>query len=378
MKVLIVVTHLLGSGHLARALTLGRAFAASGHDVTVASGGVPVPHLLSDGITLEQLPPLRSDGTQFTQLLDRDGFLASDSVFAARRAQLSVILARVSPDILITELFPFGRRVLGDEFRHLLAEANAMARPPAVFASIRDILAPPSKPAKAAAAEALIAEYYDGVLVHSDASVTPLELSWPVSARLRPYLQYTGFVAPEPPDAHPLRAGADEVLVSAGGGGVGDALFGQAIAAAALDRQRLWRVLVGGADAETRIAALKTDSQGAVIEAARPDFRLMLRHAAASVSMCGYNTAMDLLQTGTPALLVPFDEGQEVEQGLRAEALAKLPGFRVLRQDDVTPERLLALLAEAMDDPARNAAQFAFDGAAHSVEITTEIARRRP
>ena len=33
MKVMIAVTHLLGTGHLARALTLGRAFAAQGHVV---------------------------------------------------------------------------------------------------------------------------------------------------------------------------------------------------------------------------------------------------------------------------------------------------------------------------------------------------------
>jgi len=44
----------------------------------------------------------------------------------------------------------------------------------------------------------------------------------------------------------------------------------------------------------------------------------MLYHAAASVSLCGYNTALDILQAGTPAVFVPFDDGSEVEQGLRA------------------------------------------------------------
>ena len=48
----------------------------------------------------------------------------------------------------------------------------------------------------------------------------------------------------------------------------------------------------------------------------------MLYHAAASVSLCGYNTALDVLQSGVPAVLVPFDNGGEVEQSLRAEALA--------------------------------------------------------
>ena len=52
MNVLIVVTHLLGTGHLSRALTLGRAFAAAGHDVTIASGGMPAPQLNHSGVTL--------------------------------------------------------------------------------------------------------------------------------------------------------------------------------------------------------------------------------------------------------------------------------------------------------------------------------------
>ena len=57
MKVFIAVTHLLGTGHLARALTLGRAFAGAGHDVLIASGGTPVPQFGTEGLHLAQLPP---------------------------------------------------------------------------------------------------------------------------------------------------------------------------------------------------------------------------------------------------------------------------------------------------------------------------------
>ena len=73
MKVLIAVTHLLGAGHLSRALTLGRAFAAAGHDVAVLSGGQPAPHMDYAGVRLVQMPPIASDGTNFTRLLDAEG-----------------------------------------------------------------------------------------------------------------------------------------------------------------------------------------------------------------------------------------------------------------------------------------------------------------
>jgi predicted glycosyltransferase len=85
MKLLLVVTHLLGSGHLSRALTLGRAFAAAGHDVCVASGGMPVPQLDHTNVTFVQLPPLRSDGVNFTRLLDSDGHVATQSYLDERQ-----------------------------------------------------------------------------------------------------------------------------------------------------------------------------------------------------------------------------------------------------------------------------------------------------
>ena len=40
-RVLIAVTHLLGIGHLVRARHLARALAEAGHEVTLASGGLP-------------------------------------------------------------------------------------------------------------------------------------------------------------------------------------------------------------------------------------------------------------------------------------------------------------------------------------------------
>ncbi|MFT4708288.1 MAG: putative glycosyltransferase, partial [Ascidiaceihabitans sp.] len=89
MKLLIVVTHLLGSGHLSRALTLGRAFVDVGHQVSIISGGIPVPQLDHSGVELVQLPPLRSDGVNFTKLLDDDGKVATQSYLDSRQTMLT-------------------------------------------------------------------------------------------------------------------------------------------------------------------------------------------------------------------------------------------------------------------------------------------------
>ena len=349
MKVMIVVTHLLGTGHLTRALTLGRAFAAAGDQVVLVSGGAPVGHLDFDGVDLVQLPPLTSDGVDFSRLLTAEGAVADAVYLDARQGALTDAFARARPDLLITELFPFGRRILRAEFTALLDAAKAATVP--VLSSVRDILAPPSKPAKAALADDLVAAYYSGVLVHSVAEIAALELSWPVSDRLKKRLYYTGFVAPAAPEAHPDGIGAGEVLVSAGGGSVGDHLFDAALGAAALDKGRNWRFLVGGSTA--RVADLRARAPAnCTVDAARPDFRQMLRAAAVSVSMCGYNTALDVLQTGV---------------------LAEQAGIAVLRAGDLTAESLLDRVRNVADAAPRAPLVAGVDGAAETVRIARRI-----
>ncbi|MES0863963.1 glycosyltransferase [Ruegeria sp. SCPT10] len=375
MNVMIVVTHLLGTGHLSRALTLGRAFAEDGSDVMIVTGGMPAPQLNSDGITLFGLPPLRSDGTDFTRLLTEIGEVADPAYLSARSAALIQAVQSFQPDVLITELFPFGRRSLAAEFEAGLEAANALPKRPLVLASIRDILAPPSKPSKATRADEIIGRFYDGVLVHSDESVIPLSVSWPVSEQLAQHLHYTGFVAPAAARPHPEAIGADEILVSAGGGSVGQPIFHAAIEAARKMPNRRWRLLVGGRDAQERIAQLsKLVGEAPVsLEPVRPDFRRMLPHAAASVSMCGYNTALDILQSGTPAVFIPFDDGKEVEQGLRGQSLSELPAMEVLRSQELTGDSLAERVEQVILEGRRAPKQDGLDGAQRSVEITKHL-----
>lgn len=367
MRVLIAVTHLLGTGHLARALTLGRAFAAAGHVVRIASGGSPAPQLGATGLDLVQLPPLRSDGTAFTRLLDASGTQAGDAYLAARQAALLATLDPV-PDVLITELFPFGRRALSGEFLALLEAAHALPRRPVILCSIRDILAPPSKPDRAVQTAAWVARHYDAVLVHSDPAVTPLDASWPVPDSMRPALRYTGFVAPPAPLPHPDGAGRGEVLVSVGGGPVGAPLLAAAAEAARGD-SRTWRLLATAPPPDL--------PPNVIAEAPRPDFRSLLPHAAASVSLCGYNTALDVLQTGCPAVFVPFDAGGETEQTRRAETLARLPGIALLPASDLSPASLLEAVSTVADLPRRTPARNGFDGAARSARIAETLLEAR-
>ena len=378
MKVLIAVTHLLGTGHLARALVLAQAHHAAGHDVHVITGGMPAPHLDATGITLTQLPPLRSDGVNFKRLLDADGQDVSPALLDDRRQAILRVLENMRPDIVMTELFPFGRRILSEEFEDLLKASAAMSPRPVICCSIRDILAPPSKPAKAGATDALVSSYYDAVLVHSDPRITPLDASWPVSDKLRPKLRYTGFVSPPPAAQHRMVPVRQTILVSAGGGSVGGPINRAVTEAAQLAPDLHWHLLVGGTDSGARIKSLRQDAPANVtIEPVRPDFRELLYQAAASVSMCGYNTALDVLQAGTPAVFVPFDAGGEVEQSLRAATLAQLDGITVLKAADLSASLLVDAVRSALRAPPRAPVRDGMDGARRTVEILSDLNKGR-
>ena len=374
MNILIVVTHLLGTGHLRRSINLSHAFIECGHRVTLASGGLSVKNFDTEGISFVQLSPLSSDGTNFTRLLDAQGTVVDEAYLQTRQTELNRLVKALQPQVIITELFPFGRRMLRREFIGLLKAAKALPDTPVILSSVRDILAAPSSEKKVQQTEALIAEYYDGVVVHSDPATTPLNVSWPVTDTILSKLLYTGYVAQSVRDYLPAGTPA-EVIVSAGGGAVGRRVYETAVEAARLLPDSQWRILVGGSDATAEVERLKKRATGTstVIEPNRPDFRKLLSSAMCSVSMCGYNTAIDLLLTGTPGVLIPFDAGGEQEQTLRAESLSDRSAYTLLLDKHLTPETLCDAVVQASKAGRFTTDKKQFNGALETVRIATSL-----
>jgi predicted glycosyltransferase len=378
-RVTILVTHLLGTGHLSRSLTLARALQSSGLTPQLVSGGMPAGHLKLDGIDFVQLPPLRSDGASFTSLLDVEGNAVTPELMGERIGVVEQTLLESPPEVLVTELFPFGRRILRDEFLAALRTVESLPRKPLVLSSVRDILAPPSNARKAEQTEAWLRDHFDAVLVHSDPSVVPLEASWPVTLEVAQLLRYTGFIAPPSPDEDlDGTDGAGEIIVTAGGGPVGRKLFEVAIDASRLGN-RQWRLIVGGGDAEAFCARLNEMARGAsvVAEPLRPDYRLMLMHCAAAVGQCGYNTAMDWLQAGVPGVFVPFAEAGEVEQTLRAASLSQRYGYGMIAEQDLSAEKLAQAAETAVSRGRFKAEGLQFDGAVRTAAIINELLAAR-
>ena len=354
-RILIHVQHLLGTGHLRRAATIGAALAESGFEVEIASGGPPISGLGIGRARLLQLPALRTADLSFQNLIDEHGRPVDETWRAARRDMLLQRLAVFRPDVLITELFPFGRRALEFELLPLLETAAAASPRPLILCSLRDVLVAPADRGKAAKAVARAGTWYDRILVHGDPSLIELPASYPAAREVAGRLTYTGYIASEAgPDA-PAGHGEREVIVSAGGARVGTRVFEAAVAAreAGAAPGLTWRFLLGSdLPDEARHRFLARAGAGMIVEPARADFQTLLRRCNISVSQAGYNTVMDIVAAGARAVVIPFAGGGETEQAQRAQALAARGWVEVVPEDRLEPLHLAAAIERALNAPA--------------------------
>ncbi|MEE9209029.1 MAG: glycosyltransferase, partial [Kiloniellales bacterium] len=81
---------------------------------------------------------------------------------------------------------------------------------------------------------------------------------------------------------------------------------------------------------------------------ARPDFRSLLARARLSISQAGYNTVLEVLAAGVPAVVVPFAAGSESEQSLRARRLAERGALTLVEEAALTPANLATAMAAAL------------------------------
>lgn len=354
-RVLFYVQHLLGIGHQRRGATLARAMQRAGLAVTYVSGGHEIPNLDLAGGELAQLPPVRATDLYFKHLVDEHDRPIDDAWRARRAAALLALFERVRPDVVLLELFPFGRRQMRFELLPLLDAAQARPTRPAILSSVRDILVAQNKPGRNDEMLALAERYFDHVLVHGDPRFISLDRTFPHTSRIADRLHYTGYVVDE--TGRPGKAGDDgwqEVVVSAGGGAVGDHLLRTAMQARARSclADRRWRVLVGVKVPEEEFSALRREAPpGVIVERARGDFPTLLMNCALSISQAGYNTMMESLRAGCRSVVVPYAGGLETEQTLRARLLAERTPLQMVAEEALDAERLAAAVDRAMAAP---------------------------
>lgn len=370
---LVVVQHLLGSGHLRRAVLLGRALADAGMKVTVASGGMPLAGLDLAGINFVQLPPVRAADAAFAELVDAAGNAVDEAWRAERRHALLTCFDSARPDLLALETFPFGRRKMRFELLPLLAHAAQAKKKPHIVCSVRDVLQQ-RKPSRTAESAAWANRYFDAVWVHGDENFIPLRDSFPVD-QLRVAVTHTGYLYDAGGAVGGEGEGEGEVIVSAGGtDAAGRALYAAALNAAEADQEKTWRILMAGGAARQK---WRRHAGRARVEKNRADFPQLLRNCAVSVSRAGCNTVLDLLSARARAVLVPFEEHGESEQLQRAARLNSAGRAVLLRERGLTPAALAEAVTAAANTPRPAKTTVNMNGAKTCAALAEEMLRRR-
>ncbi|EFL88059.1 glycosyltransferase family protein [Ahrensia sp. R2A130] len=361
--------HLLGVGHVFRAQRLVKAFLNAGFDVDIIYGGKPVPGFDPGDARVHYLPPISAADASYSQWLDGNGDALGDDWMEKRCAVLLDAIASLQPDAVLTEAFPFGRRVVRHEVTAMLDALAAKSRPPLVTSSVRDILQPRTKPGRDQETVDVLHARYDQVLVHSDPALVTLEETFPLTCEIEPMLGYTGFVVPANLlEIEPSGAAVD-IVATAGGGAFGGEMLDVVVQLAALRPELNFLIATGSEAKEGAIAKL--------IELAGPNVRIVKRinglagqmaAARLSISQCGYNTAMDVLASRSRAVFVPHDTTGQKEQALRAAVLERAGVAVSLPQSRLTLKALSDAVIQALVLP-KPALDVDFDGAANSAKL---------
>ena len=196
MKIAYYCQHVLGIGHFHRSLEICRICAAD-HEVTMILGGPPV-EFAEPAIRLLQLPGLRMD-ERFSGLIPCNPAHDLEAIKLRRRQLLLNYISEESPDCLIIELFPFGRKAFRFELEPLLEAVRARGSTK-IYCSLRDILVEKSEGLEKFEKRVVstLNRYFDGVFVHGDEDFVRLEQTFSMLDQVQVPLYYTGYVTPHP------------------------------------------------------------------------------------------------------------------------------------------------------------------------------------
>ena len=366
-RLLMWCQHALGLGHLVRSYALAAGLAERFDVVLVVGGHVPDEITPPPGVRIVPLPAVAAeDGDWAAVGADRE-------LMRARTNALLAAFDEHRPNVLVLELFPFGRKRFTGELVSLLMQAHGVdGRRPLVACSVRDILvgARRDQPRHDRRARFMADRWFDMVLVHGDPAFALFADTFPEPLAIP--VHHTGFVvAPRP--APETRASGRLVVASAGGGAVGEPLLTAALQAQAMlaDEGFTLRAIAGpllSPEGFSRLEKLAAATPGAELTRVVPDLPSVLAQAAVSVSQCGYNTVLEVVGAGVPAIMVPYRAGREDEQHRRADRLAARGAVSVLSAEGLDPATLADSIRARCGQPVMPVA-LEVDGAARSTEL---------
>jgi predicted glycosyltransferase len=375
-----------GLGHVRRNLALAGALQLldPAPDVLLLTGAPEAAALRRPSRTdLVGLPALaKSPQGAYTA---RHLSVAASELAELRTALLTATLTTFVPDLLVVDRHPRGFR---GELEPALERLNALGCTRVVL-GLRDVIDDPVRTRlewRRDRGSQALARYYDQVWLYGDPAVYDAGAVLGLDPDLATTIVATGYLARgrdhgpggRRPPAH--RLPARYVLCVLGGGGDGGAVA-EAFARAPLPAGHAG-VLVTGPQmpqaAREAVRVIAAGRDGLLVYEFLDDVERWLGHAAAVVSMGGYNSVCEALAAGRPLLVVPRVRPR-AEQLVRATALARTGLVDLLHPDELDPLRLGRWAASAVRRGPRPPSPVDLDGLARIPALAKALlGGRRP
>lgn len=347
----------LGIGHTIRSLRIAEGLSQS-FEVHFLSGGELIPDLqVPKGINMIHLPAITSDA-EFTTMYPAEQGLSLEQTFSRRCDIMLETCERLSPEIVLVELYPFGRGQFSAELKPLLKHARS--RGSRIVCSLRDILV--ERRDQQAYEQKVVKRmnrFFDLLLVHSDPAFQSLHDSFSRLNDIQAELVYTGYVVPQ--IQQESVSTSKTIIASIGGGRFGHELAEAVVRSAPLLAGRIQHniLLYTGPFCPQQITDQLQDlargHDNIQVEKFTPDLHQKIAGAALSISMGGYNTTMNVLATGVRSMMMGCTNNGGMDQVVRVEKLGQLGIVDVIQAQDLEPARFAEKITRCLQrSPVRS------------------------
>ncbi len=396
----VVFTHdTFGLGHIRRSLHFVREMARRSPDAAILLiTGSPVTRMfdaLPPHVDVLKIPTIVKTGS--VKLRPPHLPIPLEQMTRMRSRLIRDAVTSFAPDVFLVDNFPLGSR---RELLPVLRELHDL--PTRTVLGLRDILDAPEIVREDWERQGIydvIQDLYDRVLIYGTPDILDVVSAYNIPAVTASRFHYCGYVT-QTRESSELPVVEPELgrflLATGGGGGDGFPLLKTFAEAMALLPDEPAIIFTGPLMNRTQQEEIRdTVKENPHVEVRDfvPDLRGYLARADVVVSMCGYNTAAEIVAQGARAIVVPrtwrYGEhekgnaaGVEWEQRMRAESLSRLGLVDFLDPEDLSAENLARRIAVVRRQGTRKpAASLNLDGIAnvtdHLIQLATQQKERK-
>lgn len=351
----------MGLGHLRRTRNIAREVLACNPrcSILILADSPSVPFFSPiGGVDYLKLPTIVKTGdvTWQTSMLS----LSIAEIVNLRAEVIRQVFREFKPDAVLVDHMPVG--ALG-ELKPLLESSAQRTGRAKFFLGLRDVLDAPEVIHRVWRENGAY-EYiglYDAVLIYGSRTIYAAESAYDLTSHAHQVV-YCNYVTPKNHTEIPSREPEVPFILVMGGGGKDSFPTAHAFLKAfpfLLQGTQLRALILTGphmSPAERDVLTAQSSAYPVEILNSVQDATLLLRQAAAVVTMAGYNSLCEVLAWRKKALVIPR-VGPSAEQRIRSQVFSQRHLVRMLDPDDLTPERMaqelrLLLMDDSIPNPA--------------------------